>query len=289
MNYLNISTQMMGESTPAGVETLEIGTWLRLTLYSIDQENGGVIVGCKGWSDNKWRVVCRVTADQVGQVAELWHFVNDDLHLWRYPMDSEEKVANKRKAGKRGGQARSEAKAAAVRANGSKAKIEEQSTNANSLGGGLSTNEKCLGGGKAETDSALVGAKHNGKDNGKGKHNGNEKDNGEGEGQSEAEAEPEPEAPIPPDATADPADAHTALRAVADLGVEYFLDLKANPTYKALDLQLEAGKANAWAVANRRKFTKRFFINWLNRGLDRAAANSADASLHSAIHPKYGW
>ena len=139
MNYLNISTQMMGESTPAGVETLEIGTWLRLTLYSIDQENGGVIVGCKGWSDNKWRVVCRVTADQVGQVAELWHFVNDDLHLWRYPMDSEEKVANKREAGKRGGQARSEAKAAAVRANGSKAKIEEQSTNANSLGGGLST------------------------------------------------------------------------------------------------------------------------------------------------------
>ena len=105
----------------------------------------------------------------------------------------------------------------------------------------------------------------------------------------EVEAEAEPEAPIPPDATADPADAHTALRAVADLGVEYFLDLKANPTYKALDLQLEAGKANAWAVANRRKFTKRFFINWLNRGLDRAAANSADASLHSAIHPKYGW
>ena len=134
-----------------------------------------------------------------------------------------------------------------------------------------------------------MGAKHNGKDNGKGKHNGNEKDNGEGEGQSEAEVEPEPEAPIPPDATADPTDAHTALRAVADLGVEYFLDLKANPTYKALDLQLEAGKANAWAVANRRKFTKRFFVNWLNRGLDRAAANSADASLHSAIHPKYGW
>lgn len=289
MNYLNLSTQMMGESTPAGVETLEIGTWLRLTLYSIDQENGGVIVGCKGWSDNKWRVVCRVTADQVGQVAELWHYVNDDLHLWRYPMDSEEKVANKREAGKRGGQARSEAKAAAVRANGSKAKIEGQSTNANNLGGGLSTIEKCLGGGKAETESALVGAKHNGngKDKGNGKRNGNEKDNGEVEGQAEVEAEEE--APIPSDATADAADAHTALRAVADLGVEYFLDLKANPTYKALDLQLEAGKANAWAVANRRKFTKRFFVNWLNRGLDRAAATNADASLHSAKHPKYGW
>ena len=281
MNYLNLSTQMMGEPTPAGVETLEIGTWLRLTLYSIDQENGGVIVGCKNWTDNKWRVVCRVTADQVGQVAELWHFIGDDLHLWSYPMDSEEKVASKREAGKRGGQARSEAKAAAVRANGSKAKREEQSKNENSLGGGLSTIEKCLGGGKAETESALVGAKHKDKDNGK--RNGNEKDNGEGEGQSEAEDA------IPPDATADPADAHTALRAVADLGVEYFLDLKKDPTYKDLDLQLEAGKANAWAVANRRKFTKRFFINWLNRGIDRAAQVNADANLHSAKHPKYGW
>jgi len=105
----------------------------------------------------------------------------------------------------------------------------------------------------------------------------------------ESEAEAEAEDAIPADATADPADAHSALRAVADLGVEYFLDLKANPTYKALDLQLEAGKANAWAVANRRKFTKRFFVNWLNRGLDRAAQVNADANLHSAKHPKYGW
>ena len=103
------------------------------------------------------------------------------------------------------------------------------------------------------------------------------------------QSEEEPEAPIPSDATADPTDAHTALRAVADLGVEYFLSLKADPTFKALDLQLEAGKANAWAVANRRKFTKRFFVNWLNRGLDRAAATNADANLHSAKHPKYGW
>jgi hypothetical protein len=130
-----------------------------------------------------------------------------------------------------------------------------------------------------------VGAKHKDKD--KDKSNGNEKDNGEGEGQSEAEAEVEDS--IPSDATAEPTDANTALRAVADLGLEYFLNLKADPTYKALDLQLEAGKANAWATANRRKFTKRFFVNWLNRGLDRAAATNADANLHSAKHPIYGW
>ena len=271
---------MMGESESAGAEPLEIGIWIRLTLYSIDQENGGIIANSRGWNDRKWRNICRISAEEANTVSELFWFVGDDMHLWNYPMESEEKVASKREAGKRGGKARSEAKVNAAKANGLKSVD-------SCLGGGPSTIEKCLGGAQAETEVASGTPKH--KDNGKGKHNGNEKDNGEGEGQSEVEAEAEPEAPIPSDATADPADDHTALRAVADLGVEYFLDLKANPTYKALDLQLEAGKANAWATANRRKFTKRFFINWLNRGLDRAAATSADANLHTAKHPVYGW
>jgi len=278
MNYLNISTQMMGESEAAGAEPLEIGIWIRLTLYSIDQENGGIIANSREWNDRKWRNICRISAEEANAVSELFWFVGDDLHLWNYPMESEEKVASKREAGKRGGKARSEAKVNAAKANGLKSVD-------TCLGGGPSTIEKCLGGGQAEMEVASGTPKHkdNGKDKDNGKRNGNEKDNGEGEGQAEAEDA------IPPDATAEPADAHTALRAVADLGVEYFLDLKANPTYKALDLQLEAGKANAWAVANRRKFTKRFFINWLNRGLDRAAQVNADANLHSAKHPKYGW
>jgi hypothetical protein len=286
MNYLNISTQMMGESESAGAEPLEIGIWIRLTLYSIDQENGGIIANSREWNDRKWRNICRISAEEANVVSELFWFVGDDLHLWNYPMESEEKVASKREAGKRGGKARSEAKINAAKANGLKSLD-------SCLGGGPSTIEKCLGGGQAETEVASGTPKHkdngngNGKGKGNGKRNGNEKDNGEGEAQSEVEAEPE--APIPSDATAEPTDAHTALRAVADLGVEYFLDLKANPAYKAIDLQLEAGKANAWAQANRRKFTKRFFVNWLNRGLDRAAATSADASLHSAKHPKYGW
>jgi hypothetical protein len=278
MNYLNISTQMMGESEAAGAEPLEIGIWIRLTLYSIDQENGGIIANSREWNDRKWRNICRISAEEANAVSELFWFVGDDLHLWNYPMESEEKVASKREAGKRGGKARSEAKVNAAKANGLKSVD-------TCLGGGPSTIEKCLGGGQAEMEVASGTPKHKDKDKDKDKRNGNEKDNGEGEGQSEVEAEDS----IPADATAEPADAHTALRAVADLGVEYFLSLKADPTFKALDLQLEAGKANAWAVANRRKFTKRFFVNWLNRGLDRAAATSADANLHSAKHPKYGW
>jgi hypothetical protein len=234
MNYLNISTQMMGESEAAGAEPLEIGIWIRLTLYSIDQENGGIIANSREWNDRKWRNICRISAEEANVVSELFWFVGDDLHLWNYPMESEEKVASKREAGKRGGKARSEAKVNAAKANGLKSVD-------TCLGGGPSTIEKCLGGGQAETEVASGTPKHNGNGNGKrnGKRNGNEKDNGEGEGQSEAEAEEE--APIPSDATADPGDAHTALRAVADLGVEYFLSLKADPTYKALDLQLEAG------------------------------------------------
>jgi hypothetical protein len=211
-------------------------------------------------------------AAEVGD-SSLWRWVGDDLHLELYPHEMQSMVVARREGGRKGGQAKTEAKANASQING-KPKLNPSLTQA-----------------EPKLNPSLSQPNSNSKGNSKGKEQVEEEEELEEqvkvEGQSEVEAEPE--APIPSDATADPTDAHTALRAVADLGVEYFLSLKADPTFKALDLQLEAGKANAWAVANRRKFTKRFFVNWLNRGLDRAAANNADAALHSAKHPKYGW
>ena len=201
----------------------------------------------------------------------LWKWVGDDLHLELYPHEMQATVIARRDAGRKGGQATSEAKTEAVRANGNVEKAKQKQSKS-----------------KAKSKPKEIEGKEI-EGNSKWEEQVEGEEQSEEEVKVEVEVEAEPEAPIPPGATAEPADAHTALRAVADLGVEYFLDLKANPTYKALDLQLEAGKANAWAVANRRKFTKRFFINWLNRGLDRAAATSADANLHSAKHPKYGW
>lgn len=246
------------------------GAWLSMLGYCTERETNGIIVGARLWTDREWMHSTGLLASEVGD-SSLWKWNTDDLHLELYPHEMQSMVVARREGGRKGGQAKTEAKATAAQLNG-KAKLNPSLTQA-----------------EPKLNPSLSQPKGNSKE----KDNSKEEEQVEEEEQSEVkvevEVEPEPEAPIPPDATADPADATTALRAVADLGLEYFLNLKADPTYKALDLQLEAGKANAWAVANRRKFTKRFFINWINRGLDRAAATTADANLHSAKHPVYGW
>ena len=276
MNWLNINTTHMRDPLWVKSDATQRGAWLSMLGYCTERETNGIIVGSRLWTDRQWIHSTGLMAAEVGD-SSLWKWVGDDLHLELYPHEMQSMVVARREGGRKGGQAKTEAKATAAQLNG-KAKLNPSLTQAD-----------------PKLNPSLSQPKGNskGNSNSKGEEQVEVEEQSEEEvksqGKAEVEAEAEPEALIPPDATADPADAHTALRAVADLGVEYFLDLKANPTYKALDLQLEAGKANAWAVANRRKFTKRFFINWLNRGLDRAAATSADATLHSAIHPKYGW
>ena len=264
MNWININTSQSRDPRYMDSTWLERGAWLSMVAYCTERETDGIIVGARLWSDRQWLIALGGLLTDISRESGLWSWSGDDLHLELYPHDMQATVIARREAGRKGGQATSEAKTEAVRANGNVEKAKQKQSKS-----------------KAKSKPKEI------EGNSKGEEQVEEEE--QSEVKVEVEVEPEPEAPIPPDATADPTDAHTALRAVADLGVEYFLDLKANPTYKALDLQLEAGKANAWAVANRRKFTKRFFVNWINRGLDRAAANSADASLHSAIHPKYGW
>ena len=41
--------------------------------------------------------------------------------------------------------------------------------------------------------------------------------------------------------------------------------LSKNVAYEGIDLPIEMGKAQAWCVANRRKLSHRFFVNWLNK------------------------
>jgi len=130
MNYLNISTQMMGEDIAARADSIEIGVWVRLTLYSIDQENGGVIAGCRQWREREWIAVCRVTAAEVGISSALWSWQGDDLHLWNYPADKQAVVISRREAGKRGGSAKTTAKVEAAKINGAR-NIQPSTTQAN--------------------------------------------------------------------------------------------------------------------------------------------------------------
>jgi hypothetical protein len=268
MNWLNINTTHMRDPLWVKSDATQRGAWLSMLGYCTERETNGIIVGARLWTDRQWIHSTGLMAAEVGD-SSLWRWVADDLHLELYPHEMQSMVVARREGGRKGGQAKTEAKANASQING-KPKLNPSLTQA-----------------EPKLNPSLSQPNSNSKGNGNSKREEELEEQVKVEVKSEAEEEPE--APIPSGATAEPTDAHTALRAVADLGVEYFLELKANPAYKAVDLQLEAGKANAWAQANRRKFTKRFFVNWLNRGLDRAAATNADASLHSAKHPKYGW
>jgi hypothetical protein len=272
MNWLNINTTHMRDPLWVKSDATQRGAWLSMLGYCTERETNGIIAGARLWTDRQWIHSTGLMAAEVGD-SSLWKWVADDLHLELYPHEMQSMVVARREGGRKGGQAKTEAKANASQING-KPKLNPS---------------------LSQAEPKLNPSLSQPKDNSKGKSNSKEEEQVEEELEEQvkvevkSEVEAEEEAPIPLDATAEPADANIALRAVADLGLEYFLKLKADPTYKALDLQLEAGKANAWATANRRKFTKRFFVNWINRGLDRAAQVNADENLHSAKHPKYGW
>jgi len=173
MNYLNLSTQMMGEDIAARADSIEVGVWVRLTLYSIDQENGGVIAGCRHWKEREWIAVCRVTAAEVSISSALWRWQGEDLHLWNYPADKQAVVISRREAGKRGGSAKTLAKAEAAKINGAK-NIHPSTTQANTQ----ANDDDYLGEAKQtpkqnpSTSQANTQRKQKEKQNG----NGNEKD-----------------------------------------------------------------------------------------------------------------
>jgi len=173
MNYLNLSTQMMGEDIAARADSIEVGVWVRLTLYSIDQENGGVIAGCRHWKEREWIAVCRVTAAEVSISSALWSWQGEDLHLWNYPADKQAVVISRREAGKRGGSAKTLAKAEAAKINGAK-NIHPSTTQANTQ----ANDDDYLGEAKQtpkqnpSTSQANTQRKQKEKQNG----NGNEKD-----------------------------------------------------------------------------------------------------------------
>lgn len=52
---------------------------------------------------------------------------------------------------------------------------------------------------------------------------------------------------------------------------EFLNDLRRNPAYKHLDLDVELGKMDAWLVTprgKRKRKTRQFVVNWLNRAVD---------------------
>jgi hypothetical protein len=61
-------------------------------------------------------------------------------------------------------------------------------------------------------------------------------------------------------------------------GVDFLSELKTKPLYARLDLDVELARAEVWAEAHHKRVTKRFFINWLGRGLDNLPLSSNGSS-----------
>jgi len=57
MRWLNIEIANLRSPAFVGAEPVERATWLSLLAYCSDQENGGVIKGCREWKDRQWQKV----------------------------------------------------------------------------------------------------------------------------------------------------------------------------------------------------------------------------------------
>ena len=120
MNWINIQTSTLRSPQFIGSDPIARGTWLSVLGYCYEQENGGLIKDCATWKDRQWQQICGVTLDEIKGAALLMQWSGNDLIVSFYPADMEDEIKRKRDAGRKGGQARTQAKIEAAKANGAK-------------------------------------------------------------------------------------------------------------------------------------------------------------------------
>jgi hypothetical protein len=126
MNWININTSQSRDPRYMDSTWLERGAWLSMVAYCTERETAGVIVGARLWSDRQWLIALGGLLTDISGKSALWSWSGDDLHLELYPHDMQATVIARREAGRKGGQATSEAKTEAVRANGNVEKAKQK-------------------------------------------------------------------------------------------------------------------------------------------------------------------
>ena len=126
MNWININTSQSRDPRYMDSTWLERGAWLSMVAYCTERETAGVIVGARLWSDRQWLIALGGLLTDISRESALWSWSGDDLHLELYPHDIQATVIARREAGRKGGQATSEAKTEAVRANGNVEKAKQK-------------------------------------------------------------------------------------------------------------------------------------------------------------------
>ena len=126
MNWININTSQSRDPRYMDSTWLERGAWLSMVAYCTERETDGVIVGARLWSDRQWLIALGGLLTDISRESRLWSWSGDDLHLELYPHDMQATVIARREAGRKGGQATSDAKTEAVRANGNVEKAKQK-------------------------------------------------------------------------------------------------------------------------------------------------------------------
>ena len=126
MNWININTAQSRDPRYMDSTWLERGAWLSMVAYCTERETAGVIVGARLWTDRQWLIALGGLLTDISRESGLWSWSGDDLHLELYPHDMQATVIARREAGRKGGQATSEAKTEAVRANGNVEKAKQK-------------------------------------------------------------------------------------------------------------------------------------------------------------------
>lgn len=118
MNWCNLRTEVIRSPEYVGSEPIARATWLNVTVYCCEQENGGRIKGAKLWKCRQWQQTCGVTLEEINASTKLLTWVGEDLLVWNYPKKKESIVKKRREVGRLGGGVKSDKKRQAAMANG---------------------------------------------------------------------------------------------------------------------------------------------------------------------------
>jgi hypothetical protein len=99
MNWLNIEIKNIRCVDVVGSSPAEVGTWLLAFAYCCEQENSGIICGIKSWKTRQVQRAIGITHSEILQADKLMFYTGDDLTVKFYPIEKQEEVQAKRKAG----------------------------------------------------------------------------------------------------------------------------------------------------------------------------------------------
>lgn len=129
MEFINIPTALFSSPEYIGAEPVQRATWISLLAWCCEQENGGIIEGCRSWGMRRWMQTCGVTDQEINEENELYHFDGDHLVVFGYPHEIQETLKVKRKTARENGKLGGRPKKTNVETNiGTNAGTEEKPT-----------------------------------------------------------------------------------------------------------------------------------------------------------------